>query len=261
MYYNLFIKGIIKINEYLLLFKSNKIASKGKDELLFYNIVLNKEIDNNIKNEYSFLFSPNGLIIFPPQDKIVNHEYKNYLILCACKKYLKNQKNGILVVNIENNDFDLNKINKKYYFYNTYNFEVYCFCPILILINSLDIILDKAKSVIYKDSGYFLVGGFDKNKNKGMIKLFKINYGKEYYETRIEYIENIIFNDNNFKGFKGPISCITQSSIDGKLLISCWDGNIYLFDKPNIEYYLEYDKLINKNMSFKKFFKKKIKFY
>ena len=51
MYYNLFIKGIIKINEYLLLFKSNKIASKGKDELLFYNIVLNKEIDNNIKNE------------------------------------------------------------------------------------------------------------------------------------------------------------------------------------------------------------------
>ena len=51
-------------------------------------------------------------------------------MLCACKQYLKNQKNGILVVNIEieknNKDINFNHI-----FYETGNFEVYCFCPIL----------------------------------------------------------------------------------------------------------------------------------
>ena len=52
------------------------------------------------------------------------------------------------------------------------------------------------------------------------------------------------------KGFKGPISCITQSSKDGKILVSCWDGNVYLFEKPNINYYLSY---YNKKVFFKNF--------
>ena len=50
--------------------------------------------------------------------------------------------------------------------------------------------------------------------------------------------------------FKGPISCIIQSNIDGKILISCWDGNIYLLDKPNIEDYLKYDEKIKKKLFF-----------
>ena len=72
---------------------------------------------------------------------------KNKILLCACKKYLKNQKNGILLISFEeNND------NKIYYkFYDTKNFEVYCFCPILII--NIDKYLNN-KSII-KDTDFF----------------------------------------------------------------------------------------------------------
>ena len=85
-----------------------------------------------------------------------------------------------------------------------------------------------------------------------VIKLYKVNYGIKDNETTIEYIEDIIIKDKRFKGFKGPISCITQSSKDGKILVSCWDGNVYLFDKPNIDYYLNYEKNILKDFYSKK---------
>ena len=91
-----------------------------------------------------------------------------------------------------------------------------------------------------------------------MIKLYKVNYGKEYNETKIEYIEDIIFDEKNFKGFNKPISCIAQSTNDGKILISCWDGNVYLFNIPKIDFYLEYDKKIKENISFNEFFKENI---
>ena len=48
-----------------------------------------------------------------------------------------------------------------------------------------------------------------------MIKLYKVNYGIEYNQTTIEYIQDIIFDDQlkknfkDFKVFKGAISCIT----------------------------------------------------
>ena len=37
-----------------------------------------------------------------------------------------------------------------------------------------------------------------------------------------------------FKGFKGPISCIIQSS-SGGILVTCYDGNVYLFSPPKIK--------------------------
>ena len=128
----------------------------------------------------------------------------------------------------------------------TKDFEVYCFCPIL-LIESIKITNKKIK---ISDTEYFLAGGFELNKHKGIIKLFKIIYS----ENKIEYIEDIAFDDDNYKRFRGPISCITQSSSDGKLLISCWDGNIYLFDAPKISKYLG-DKKYKDNISFEEFFK------
>ena len=104
------------------------------------------------------------------------------------------------------------------------------------------------------DTDYFLVGGFDLDRCKGMIKLYKVNYAQKYDQTRIKFIQDIIIdkkdikarnlnlnNYDEFKGFKGPINCITQSSKDGAILVSCWDGRIYLF-KINIEDYLKYDK-------------------
>ena len=46
------------------------------------------------------------------------------ILLCACKKYLEKQNNGILLISLENNS------QKSYNFYDTGKFEVYCFCPI-----------------------------------------------------------------------------------------------------------------------------------
>ena len=107
-----------------------------------------------------------------------------------------------------------------------------------------------------KSTDYFLVGGFEQAKCKGMIKLYKIYYGEKYEDTKIGFIQDIDFNkNNNFKGFKGPVTCIIQ--FHDKILVSCWDKNenIYLFEKLNIEYYLKYDKLVNNNLSLKDFFK------
>jgi len=170
--------------------------------------------------------------------------------MCACKKYLKSQKNGILMINFKeenNNNYNI-KIHYKFYF--TDNFEVYCFCPIkkikrMIIIQSDDI----------EDTDYFFVGGFDLNKKKGMIKLYKVIYGEEYKENKIEYIQDMIIFNKKIKRFNGPISCITQSNIDGKIVVTCLDGNIYLFENPIIQEYLDFDEQVKQKISFNEFFK------
>ena len=75
-----------------------------------------------------------------------------------------------------------------------------------------------------------------------MIKLYKLNYGLEYDQTKIEFIHDIYINNENFKGFRGAISYITQSNENRDILISCWDGNVYLFGK--FECYFNYDKQV-----------------
>ena len=121
---NISTKSMIKIND-LLLIKSNKIVSKGKDTLIFYNLKLRKEMDIKLNGDFSFVYTANGLTIMPMErerkDNAEIYQYK--VLLCACKKYLKSQKNGILVVNIK--DKDTKKIEMSSYFYPTFNFEVY----------------------------------------------------------------------------------------------------------------------------------------
>ena len=47
---------------------------------------------------------------------------------------------------------------------------------------------------------YFLAGGFDFKKKKGMIKLFKINYRKDDDEMdNIEFIEDLFCEKDNEK--------------------------------------------------------------
>ena len=235
-------KSAIKINNDLLVFKSNKIASKGKSQLLLYNFRRKKDIPNFLESdeEYSFLFSPLGqaLITHKFNDIEERGDIGNRILLFAYKKYIKNQKNGILLVYNMNNIFERKKVDS--YFYNTNNFEPYCICPLLI--NESKYILED--SVKIKESGYFLVGGFDKRRKQGMIKLYKIIYNEK---LSIEYIQDIRFFDKDFKGFKGPISCIIQSKINENLLITCWDGNVYLVNKPDIHFYLEQDEKIKKS--------------
>ena len=77
-----------------------------------------------------------------------------------------------------------------------------------------------------------------------MIKIYKIIYDEK---LSIEFIQDIKLFDKDFKGFKGPISCIIQSKKDGNLLITCWDGNVYLVNKSEILFYLKQDKEIGKS--------------
>ena len=119
------------------------------------------------------------------------------------------------------------KKNINYKFYKTQNFEVHCFCQI---------ILDNVPT------NYFFVGGFNSNsiKGEGIIKLYILNLNKNFNEITFEYLQDIIINKNyiDFKGFQSAISCITQS-LNGNILITCWDGNVYLFSPPNIDKYLK----------------------
>ena len=178
---------------------------------------------------------------------------KNRILICACKKYIRFQKNGILLLNFEDdNNIDNSSILINYEFYCTNNFEVFCFCPISIF-NDIQILENKSNK---NDTDYFLVGGFDLIKKRGLIKLYKVIYGEEFNNIRIEFIQDIVLFDKQkkFKRFNGPISCMTQSSIDGKIIVTCWDGNIYLFDYTGIKQYLEYDKQIKDKISFNEFF-------
>ena len=95
---------------------------------------------------------------------------------------------------------------------------------------------------------YFFVWGFDIDKNEGKIKLYKVIYNKDIKKTKIQYIQDIqIENNKSFNGFRGAITCILQSTINGNILISCFDGNVYLFTEPDVNELINYE---NKKLSF-----------
>ena len=173
------------------------------------------------------------------------------ILLCACKKYLEKQNNGILLISLENNS------QKSYNFYDTGKFEVYCFCQIsneyIINYNSYyNNEIEKKNNI-----NYILVGGFNKYKGEGLIKLYKLEYNEVIEKIKIEYQQDIIFkkitrkiSQKAFIGFKNPISCIIQSRIKKNILISSFDGNVYLFSEPNIKGFKKLKKNI-KNWNYK----------
>ena len=275
-------RGAIKISEDKYVFSSNSILpNEGKDTLTIYDVKeknINKEINN-----YSFTISSNSLSIMK------NIENNSSFLLCGCKKYKKNQKNGILLVELDSETYEEE-------FYDTDDFEVFCFCPISLF--------DKQNGKELIPTNYFFVGGFEK---EGLIKLYKIlvkeenekkikneiefiqdikidnyiikkNYVIKYSEKEKIKIDNESTNENNtnsinisekttddknkkkgekkvidknevsytkinysFNGFIRTISCIIQSKITAKILITSWDGKVYLFSSPNIDYYLNCD--------------------
>ena len=238
-------RGGIKINEDVFVFSSNSVLPNGEDKLIIYNIKENKCI--NILN-YSFTISTNSLAL------MTHIETSSEVLLCGCKQYNKNQRNGILLV-------DLNTYKEE--FLDTLDFEVYCFCPISNIDNK------EENKIKLSPTNYIFVGGFEKDKNRGCIKLYKIEENQEETKNNItlEFIQDIIpdgrrvkkmykikeYNKNKttkykeveyyyyFECFKRNISSIVQSKITGDILITSWDGNVYIFSPPNISYYLEYD--------------------
>ena len=226
-------KGALKINQKFIALTSNHIVNGKQNLLEFYNSC-SERIVKTINN-YSFTPSINGLALMPKEESQSKYKY----LLCACKKYKSNQMNGILIVSdqIESN------IEIKNPFYNTGNFEVYCFCPLLYKEKQIYKKIFEDDNLI--DSNYFLVGGYDQMKGKGVIKLFKLNQKENIEDTTIEYIQDIDFKQSKgFIGFSQPISCIIQSSKNGKILVSCWDGSVHLFSCPNIYPLIKYEETL-----------------
>ena len=228
----------IKINDNIIALASNGLLPRGENKLIFYNIK-SKKISREIEG-YSITITSNCLALMPREET----NSKNKILLCACKKYKENEKNGILLVNPQLQD----NRRVKNEFYDTGDFEVYCFCPILLIENKnkyFDNIDEKyRKNIKIEDSEYFLAGGFDTEKREGLIKLYKVIYSKEAFETRIQYIQDIyidIVDNQKNEYFDGPISCIFQSKITGNILVSCYNGIVYLFTPPNINYYINND--------------------
>ena len=215
-------RGGIRIKDNIVALTSNKVVLHGEDILIFYNSEKrnkNNPISHSIKG-HSFTLTTNGLALMP-KEKIGN---KNQILICACTKYLPDQKNGILLVNPQFED----KKDVENPFYDTGDFEVYCICPIFKVIGQENIM----------ETNFFLVGGFDNEKYEGKIQLYKVIYSHKAYETKIEYLQDIVFEINdNFGGFEGPISCITQSTYYGNILVSCYDGNVYKLSNPDLSFY------------------------
>ena len=95
---------------------------------------------------------------------------------------------------------------------------------------------------------YILVGRFDLFKKEGLIKLYKILVSEDgkiklKFITDITDEKNVKGNGSQFKGFKGPITCIIQSKDRGNILICCQDGNIYSFCEPFIDNLINMDKI------------------
>ena len=233
-----YIQGIL-FDEKIIAFTSNSIIPKGQNKIVFYNWEKNN-VFHEI-NGFSFSMSGNGLCTIN-SDNFDNFDSnnKNKILLCACRKYDEETKNGILLICT-----DLKHEEFYHYFYDTKNFEVFCFCQISIVNNENPIYDDISykKNIKIINTKYVFVGGFDQNRKEGLIKLYRIDCDTLIKNTKIVFLQNIkIEEKNGFEGFKGAISCIKQSNIIGNIIITCWDGNIHLLKPPNIDYFLSCDK-------------------
>ena len=222
--------GILLRNEFAKYFilTSTENIPKGENIMILYNYTLKKS--TTIVEGYSFYPSFNNVCEI---SQIIQIEKKLILAVCQKKENDGQYKNGILAVNLKING----KIRFSTDFYPTNNFEPYCFCQILKVENNNSIYRDIANvnNIIIKETEYVLVGGFDRDKREGCIKLYKIGINDDDHLI-IKYIQDIyIEQGKNFKGFNGQISSIVQSRTTGNIIITCWDGNVHLFKPPNLE--------------------------
>lgn len=221
----------INISGNIIAVVSNKVLkTKGQDILKCIN---KNKLNETYSEEYSFNICQNSLLIIDTNIDVKNNnnsnsgnnkrkrKQKNYstpgnnekakLLLCACTKYLNDQKNGILIIcpnskKIKNN------------FYDTGEFEVFCFCNLKTNKN---------------DKNYILVGGYDNQSSRGLIKLYEIIYDTDnkIENTRINFIRNI----HNLSKFKEPFNCIIQSSKTGNIIATNFDGSVNLFSEPILD--------------------------
>lgn len=257
-------RGLHKMSETRIAMTSNSIIQGGKNKLIIYNFASkdnkntseikgNKRGDKEFEIEnYSFIASNTGMASLSEEG----------VLLCACKKYTKDDKNGILLVTIADNEknnsiIENNKPKWEHKFKNTDEFEVHCFCFLSLLKdeNNPKIVDINDFNDHNKKKDIFLVGGFDSKLGEGRIRLYtfvrKDNKIKDIkflqdveiqktakmdIESRIEQKKTV-----NIKVFNGAISCLIQSSqgtdIKNKIIASCYDGRVYLLSEPNLAQY------------------------
>ena len=170
---------------------SNEVGNDGYYNLVLYNIFSKskKKYSTSGEKTYSFNYKTNCLAL-------MRWDEKEKILLCGSKKYFPEQENGILLYNpileLENQ--------RKAKFYKTEKFEFFFFWPIFN---------EDINNKYEKKTGYFLVGGFDNDREEGATKIFKLLYDK----TDIEFIQVIEFlNNEEFDGFKAPISSLIHQN-------------------------------------------------
>ena len=213
---------LIKINDKFYSFTTNVNYNNGENALYIYD-VRNKKITNKIKGYY-FTKCYNGLYLIN-----VNESYK--ILLCACQSDTKMNENGILIQKIKGFEVNLPKED----FVNTDDFEVTCFCCL-------------KREPNYQ---FILVGGFENDKRRGMIKLYKVSFDRNDQEQKVEinYIQDAIEEDEDstlensgaFEDFDGIINKIMISEINNReIIVSCLHGSIYRLSLPVDDNYFNY---------------------
>ena len=214
----------MRINDDLKFHADNSFIKGKEDKLEIYNET-EQSVVKTIKN-YSISMNLNGYAI--KNEKI---------LILPCKKYVKGQKNGILIVSVENKG----KFIKG--FKDTQNFQVNCSCPLL-----------NAES---KETDYFLVGGYDTKEKYNAIRLYKLILDKRNKCWKIGYIDEIDIKKNEkFDGFEKPIYCIMQSKNTGHIFIYS-DKKILLFSPLNLNKYLLFEEDEKSSLLFDSYFEGK----
>ena len=237
-----FLKGGLEVGSGWIFILFNK--TEKTNEIIAYNINNNKVLKKvPVSRNYTINLCQNSLALMEMADCDDENFKDKKVLLFACKKYVKEQKNGILIVIY--NDKEFLKVD-----FERTNFEVYCFCQLSKYKSDDKILLEEKADKIGK-TNYFLVGGFDLRKGKGVIKLYKLICGYEDKNNnciiKIKYIdETPIDHEKNlcFKYFRGAVSCIIQLEKTGNILVGCWDGNVYIFHPPKIKIYDEYESIV-----------------
>lgn len=202
-------KNSYKINKHIVVFQYNIIVKdeKDKDKLLVFNIS-KKEVIKEIKVG-TFSKSPNNFICIENEKR----KSKSKILLCACK--CENQKNGILLININFEIIEQLKITSFFYFQN---FDINCICPITLDLPNQIFINKKDDIIIF--TKYFLVAGMENNNNT--LKLYKLLFSNNIDNSIIEYDRE--FKLKSLERIKAPITCLFQSKKDERLILITQDG-------------------------------------
>ena len=221
-YIKLNFNAITKIDEDgdLYAFVSNDIYDNSQNKLVFYYESSNFKTQvfdgtEAEKGKLSFNIGNNALFK-------IDIDANNKLLLCACKSYVPGYKNGILIIKIEiKRDKIENYSTKHYKFDDTFDFEVNCFCKIYE---------NKEKSF-----SYILVGGFEVEKRRGMVKLYKISYKGE--NIKLEFVQDAIEDYFDFCGLIDNI--VRPDDKKRSIIISCFPGTDYEFNLPKNDDYID----------------------